>query len=77
MNPKISPVQVVDGVAPVVLVVPTEAGETHAHVAPRNLQHTDTPAFSGLSQFIANRARAFRLQIFAGKSLRGLIIFAG
>ena len=37
-----SPVQVVDGVAPVVLNVPAETGETHAHIQPWNLwgQHT-------------------------------------
>ena len=33
----ILPVQIVDGVAPVVLCVPAKTGETHAHVAPRNL----------------------------------------
>ena len=33
--------QVIDGVAPVVLNVPTKTRETHAHVAPWYLQHTD------------------------------------
>ena len=31
------PMEVVDGVAPMVFNVPTEAGETHAHVRPGNL----------------------------------------
>lgn len=31
------PVHVVDGVTPVVFVVPTETGETHAHIAPGDL----------------------------------------
>ena len=29
--------QVIDGVTPVILCVPTETGETHANVTPRNL----------------------------------------
>lgn len=33
----LAPVQVVDGVAPVILVVPAERREAHAHVQPRNL----------------------------------------
>ena len=36
-----APVQVVDGVAPVVLNVPAEAGEAHAHVRPRHLHPGD------------------------------------
>ena len=35
------PVQVVDGVAPVVLVVPAEGGEAHAHVHPGHLHAGD------------------------------------
>ena len=35
----IIPVKVVDGVAPVVLDVPTETGETHPNVQPRHLTH--------------------------------------
>lgn len=41
-----SPVQVVDGVAPVVFNVPAETGEAHAHIQPWNLweRHTQTIA---------------------------------
>ena len=31
--------QVIDGVAPVILNVPAETGETHADIAPGYLQH--------------------------------------
>lgn len=33
----LSPVKEIDGVAPVVLDVPAERGETHAHVQPGHL----------------------------------------
>ena len=36
------PVKVVDGVAPVVLNVPTETGETHPNVQPRHLAEIQT-----------------------------------
>ena len=35
------PVEVVDGVAPVVLDVPAEGGEAHAHIQPGQLHATD------------------------------------
>lgn len=32
-----SPVHVVDGVTPVIFIVPTETGKTHTHIAPGDL----------------------------------------
>ena len=40
-RPFVSPVQEVDGVAPVVLNVPAERGETHAHIKPGYLHARD------------------------------------
>lgn len=37
----VSPVQEVDGVAPVVLNVPAEGGETHPHIEPGHLHTRD------------------------------------
>lgn len=41
VGPRISPVQEVDGVTPVVLDVPAERGETHAHIKPGYLHARD------------------------------------
>lgn len=41
------PMQIVDGIAPVVLNVPAERGEAHAHVEPRQSHATDISSDMG------------------------------
>ena len=39
-----APMQIIDGVTPMVLDVPAKGGEAHAHVAPRDLHAADVAA---------------------------------
>ena len=46
------PVQEVDGVAPVVLDVPAEGGEAHAHIEPGHLHARDIHVYVGKDRLL-------------------------
>lgn len=54
---EVVPVQVVDGVAPVILDVPAEGGKAHAHIKPRQRHPTD------VSRYVSQHRRVHHCQV--------------
>jgi len=49
---QVVPVQVVDGVAPVILNVPAKGGEAHANIKPRKCHPTDVSCYMSQNRWV-------------------------